>query len=52
MVIVFLSVTETDMVEVLLATLEVIYALIEEMFYQIQLKMYFAIYFFQKESLF
>ena len=46
MAIAFLGATEIDMAEVLLATLELIYALIE-MFSQIQLKMYFLIYLFQ-----
>ena len=48
MVIVVLGVTEIDMTEVLLATLVLIYALIGEMISQIQLKMYFLIYLFQK----
>ena len=45
--VVFLGVTEMNMVEVLLAALGLIYALIGEMFSQIQLKMYFSIYLFQ-----
>ena len=44
MVIAFLGVTEIDMVDMLLATLGLIKALIGEMFSQIQLKMYFSIY--------
>ena len=40
------------MVEVVPATLGLIYALMGEMFSQTQLKMYFSIYLFQKESLF
>ena len=45
-------VTEIDMVEVLLATLGLIYALIGEMFSQIQLKIYFSIYLFQVKASF
>ena len=46
MVIAFLGVKEIDMAEVLLATLGLIYALIE-VFSQIQLKISFSIYLFE-----
>ena len=46
-VIAFLGATEIHMAEVLLATLGIIYALIGEIFSQIQLRMNFPIYLFQ-----